>query len=573
MKKIKNSDFIIKLPDEVAGKELSTGDYVTLKLYTVNSTNYTEFSYEGGVCPEEQKVDAYRMSTMESGVVQMLVESHIVDVSMPDGYFDLALNQTTDYYWIKTQEESAQEQINELRERIAEEEQVREAADEELEEAISELSENLDTNYYNKTDVDNALANKQDILTFDNAPTENSTNPVTSGGVYAALSRKADSRDVIELSTAISRKQDILTFDNAPTQNSTNPVTSGGVYNALQNVEPDLSNYYTKTEVDDAISDSVEDNKALYVQFTEVSQDSTEVTCSHTFAEIYEAYSNGRLVVGQFRNVDMRLIACNENAYLFNGMYNNRVGYVGGSKNINQEDIGYYFIDFQIQIDSTPTSGSNNAVSSGGVYSSLDSKADASTTYTKTEVDTALTSKQNTLTFDNAPTQNSTNPVTSGGVYTSLDAKSDKATTYTKTEVDTALSAKQNTLTFDAAPTQNSTNPVTSGGVYDALQNVQPDLSNYYTKTQVDTELSTKADASTTYTKTQVDTALANKVDTSTLEETELVVSAALNDLNERKLDASDYTPVNLNNYYTKTEIDAMIGSINTALNNINGNS
>lgn len=479
MKKIKNSDFIIQLPDEVAGKELSTGDYVTLKLYTVNATNYTEFSYEGGVCPEEQKVDAYRMSTMESGVVQMLVESHIVDVSMPDGYFDLALNQTTDYYWIKTQEESAQEQINELKERIAEEEQVREAADEALEESISELSENLDTNYYDKTYVDNALANKQDALTF----------------------------------------------DNAPTQNSSNPVTSGGVYNALQNVEPDMTNYYTKSEVDDAISDSVEDNKVFYVQFTEVEQGSTELTCSHTFAEIYEAYSNGRVVVGQFSVIDMRLIACTETSYLFNGMFNNRTAYVIGSKNYNQEEhIGVQYIDLQVQVDSTPTSGSNNAVSSGGVYSSLDSKSDKSTTYTKTEVDTALANKQNTLTFDNAPTQ-------------------------------------------------NSTNPVTSGGVYDALQNVEPDLSNYYTKTQVDTELSTKADASTTYTKTEVDNALANKVDTSTLEETELAVSAALNDLNERKLDASDYTPVDLSNYYTKTEIDAMVGSINTALNNINGNS
>lgn len=35
--------------------------------------------------------------------------------------------------------------------------------------------------------VDDALSNKQDILTFDNAPTQNSTNPVTSGGIYTAL--------------------------------------------------------------------------------------------------------------------------------------------------------------------------------------------------------------------------------------------------------------------------------------------------------------------------------------------------------------------------------------------------
>ena len=37
-----------------------------------------------------------------------------------------------------------------------------------------------------------ALSGKQDTLTFDNAPTENSTNPVKSGGVYTALAGKED---------------------------------------------------------------------------------------------------------------------------------------------------------------------------------------------------------------------------------------------------------------------------------------------------------------------------------------------------------------------------------------------
>lgn len=40
-------------------------------------------------------------------------------------------------------------------------------------------------------DVEKALAGKQDTLTFDNAPTENSNNPVKSGGVYSALADKA----------------------------------------------------------------------------------------------------------------------------------------------------------------------------------------------------------------------------------------------------------------------------------------------------------------------------------------------------------------------------------------------
>ena len=38
------------------------------------------------------------------------------------------------------------------------------------------------------------------------------------------------------------------------------------------------------------------------------------------------------------------------------------------------------------------------------------------------------------------------------------------------------------------------------------------------------------------------------------IDEIELVASTALNDLNERKLDASAYTPTDLSDYYTKDE-------------------
>ena len=50
---------------------------------------------------------------------------------------------------------------------------------------------------YTKSETDALLADKQDTYTadstaWDTAPTENSTNPVTSGGVYTALTAKAD---------------------------------------------------------------------------------------------------------------------------------------------------------------------------------------------------------------------------------------------------------------------------------------------------------------------------------------------------------------------------------------------
>lgn len=103
--------------------------------------------------------------------------------------------------------------------------------------------------------VYSALASKQDVLTFDSVPTDDSTNPVESGGVYDALALKqnvltfdseptAGSTNPVTsggVATALADKQDELTFDSAPTQNSTNPVTSGGVYDALQNVSVDIA--------------------------------------------------------------------------------------------------------------------------------------------------------------------------------------------------------------------------------------------------------------------------------------------------------------------------------------------
>lgn len=91
---------------------------------------------------------------------------------------------------------------------------------------------------------------------------------------------------------------------------------------------------------------------------------------------------------------------------------------------------------------------------------------------------TAVSGKQDRLTFDSAPISGSSNPVTSGGIYEALQnvsVQTDAVPTAGSTKavqsggVYTALQGKQNTLTFDSLPTQNSQNPVTSGGVYAAI--------------------------------------------------------------------------------------------------------
>jgi hypothetical protein len=72
----------------------------------------------------------------------------------------------------------------------------------------------ISTTYLSKTVASSTYVAKSSI---DSVPTENSTNPATSGGIKAELDKK----------------QDTLTFDTTPTEGSANPVSSGGVYSAL----------------------------------------------------------------------------------------------------------------------------------------------------------------------------------------------------------------------------------------------------------------------------------------------------------------------------------------------------
>ena len=77
--------------------------------------------------------------------------------------------------------------------------------------------------------------------------------------------------------------------------------------------------------------------------------------------------------------------------------------------------------------------------------------------------------------------------------------------TYTKAEINTLLTGKQDTLTFDQAPTPGSSNPVTSSGIIAAMSAMNEAL---------ETMINSKADSASTYTKTQVDTLLTDKANT-----------------------------------------------------------
>lgn len=79
-------------------------------------------------------------------------------------------------------------------------------------------------------ELSTALATKQDTLTFDNAPTQNSNNPVKSGGLYSEFLKY--------LKNYANGSSD---WDTTPTANSNKPVTSGGIKTALDGKQDSMT--------------------------------------------------------------------------------------------------------------------------------------------------------------------------------------------------------------------------------------------------------------------------------------------------------------------------------------------
>ena len=75
---------------------------------------------------------------------------------------------------------------------------------------IGQIFYNADMNKSQQAEIDTLETGKQDALTFDDKPTAESTNPVTSGGVHAALDAKADKTALAELAAEVADNRNIL---------------------------------------------------------------------------------------------------------------------------------------------------------------------------------------------------------------------------------------------------------------------------------------------------------------------------------------------------------------------------
>ena len=147
-------------------------------------------------------------------------------------------------------------------------------------------------------------------------------------------------------------------------------------------------------------------------------------------------------------------------------------------------------LDTQVKANADALAGkadSTTVYSKSDMDTKLNAKADAGNVYTKAETDTKLNAKANTADVYTKTETDSTfakksDVYTKSDVDTKLNTKADKDSVYTKTETDTKL-------------------------------NTKADKDSVYTKTETDTKLNAKADASNVYTKSDVDTKLDTKAD------------------------------------------------------------
>lgn len=201
----------------------------------------------------------------------------------------------------------------------------------------------------------------------------------------------------------------------------------------------------------------------------------------------------------------------------------------------------------------------------------LDDKADKDDVYTKEEADDRFQPKGDYVSAD-------TFSAYTAETAAELSGKADADDVYTKTESDERF---QPIGDYVSADTFSAYTAQTDAAIQDlddrkADKSQLPDMTQYYrksetsSKTQIEEALNLKADKSNTYTKNEVynkqesDNKYQVKgsyVSTSVYNTYTATTNEVIISLEENKLDASAYTPVDLSNYYTKIEVDNKIAS------------
>ena len=319
---------------------------------------------------------------------------------------------------------------------------------------IPNISENLNDIRTEITEIQNELLTKQNTLTFDDVPTENSGNPVTSTGLYGYLKKMKE--DLLHL---INQKENSMDVDEK-----------------INNIE---NNYPTNEELTEQLRnyETTEHANETFATKESLSGYETTTHANETFATKSDL-QNVHIVV------DDTVSSNSQNAVSSKGIYDFVTDQTADLATVEDLNTKQDTLTF----DETPTLNSPNPATSGGIYDSIKAVKESMDSYTpltafdqyKQQVDADYLGKD----------EASSTYVSQQNLSALLDQYEPKAhaeNTYaTKLELNnyptqqyvegqyatkTELNTKQDLLVFDTVPKLGSTNPVTSEGIYNAIQN------------------------------------------------------------------------------------------------------
>lgn len=266
--------------------------------------------------------------------------------------------------------------------------------------ALSSTSTNPVQNKVVNSAIVGLQNSKQDKLTIDSSPVSGSGNPVSSGGVYTELAGKLPATGTAVKATADADGNTISTT-------YLKSATAASTYLTQSNA---ASTYLTQNSAGTTYLKQT-DATNTYVSKTDASNTyATKTELSGAIGSVYRYKSS----VASYANLPTSGQAVGD-------VYNVEAAYGNVPAGTNWAWNGTTWDALAGTVDLSPYAKSTD------VANTYATKSEVSSGYaTKTELTNGLAGKQNTLTFDSTPTSGSSNPVTSGGVYSAINGKQNK---------------------------------------------------------------------------------------------------------------------------------------------------
>jgi len=274
---------------------------------------------------------------------------------------------------------------------------------------------------------------KQNILTFDQTPTQNSTNPVTSGGIYTAINTLDSSLH------AVAKSGDYNDLENLPTSYITKDVDN-------------LTYYYTKDEITSQLGRINQFKYQIAESLPTASADTMYIiyliatgTGTEANKDYYVEYITLNKGTEQYPSYKWEMIGTTDvsiSGFVTETALQQRLD---TASYIDTNELNTALSDYYTKIEINGQS----YVTTPALATLLNNSSYANISYVTTE----LAKKQNNLTWDNQVTENSSNQVTSGSTYAAIWAAENRA------------NSKIETLSGEAVKMINNVAPDASGKI------------------------------------------------------------------------------------------------------------